>query len=46
MAGVKRCLGIDLGSHAVKIAEMAVDRGGVRVVRMVSAPIPVGPEAM
>jgi len=45
MAGVKRCLGLDLGSHTVKLAEMAIDKGGVRIIRMISAPVPVGPDA-
>ena len=46
MAGLKRCIGIDLGSYSVKIAEMAMDKGGLRVIRMVSAPLPVGPDAL
>ncbi|MFP4379751.1 MAG: type IV pilus assembly protein PilM [Candidatus Sumerlaeia bacterium] len=46
MAGVKRCLGLDLGSHSVKLAEMAMDKDGIRVIRMLSAPVPVGPSAV
>ncbi|NQU42599.1 pilus assembly protein PilM, partial [bacterium] len=46
MAGAKRCIGLDLGSHSVKLAEMAIDRGGIRIVRMLSAPVTVGPDAL
>ncbi|HUT24541.1 MAG TPA: pilus assembly protein PilM [Sumerlaeia bacterium] len=45
MAVAKRCLGVDLGTHAVRIAEMAIDRGGVRAVRLVSEVLPIGPTA-
>ncbi len=45
MAGVKRCLGIDVGSQSIKLVEMATDKDGVRIVRVLTAPIPVGPEA-
>ena len=46
MAGVKKCLGVDIGSDSVKIAEMAIDKGGVRIIRLVSGSIPVGVSAM
>lgn len=45
MAGAKRCLGVDLGAHTIKIAEMALDANGIRVVRMLSESVPVGPAA-
>jgi len=45
MARVKRCLGIDLGSHSVKLAEMALDGAGVRIIRMLAETLPVGPDA-
>lgn len=45
MAKAKSCLGVDLGGQSVKIAEMAIDRGGLRVVRLLQAPVPLGPEA-
>jgi Tfp pilus assembly PilM family ATPase len=38
-------LGVDLGAHTVRIAEMAIDRGGMRAVRLVSDVLPIGPGA-
>lgn len=32
MATLRRCLGVDLGSNAVKVVELAIDRKGVRVI--------------
>ncbi len=46
MPGLKRCLGVDLGGRSVKIVEMVVDKKGVRIERMVSAPVPVDPNAL
>jgi Tfp pilus assembly PilM family ATPase len=46
MAGIKRCIGVDLGGQSVKMVEMAVDKGGVRIVRMLTASVPVGPDAL
>lgn len=46
MAGIKRCIGVDLGGQSVKMVEMAVDKGGLRIVRMLTAPVPVGPDAL
>lgn len=38
MPQFKQCLGVDLGLNTVKIVELAVDKGSVRVVRAASAP--------
>jgi type IV pilus assembly protein PilM len=46
MAGLKRCLGIDFEGQSVKLVEMALEKGEVRVVRAMSAPVPVGSEAL
>lgn len=46
MAGLKRCLGVDLGGHSVKLVEMAVEKKKVRILRMVSAPVPIEPGAL
>ncbi|HNY27698.1 MAG TPA: pilus assembly protein PilM [Candidatus Sumerlaeota bacterium] len=46
MPGLKRCLGVDLGGRSVKIVEMVVEKKGVRIERMVSAPVPVDPNAL
>ena len=45
MARTKRCLGVDLGGQSVKVAELAIDGGELRLVRLLSADIPVGPDA-
>jgi Tfp pilus assembly PilM family ATPase len=46
MPGLKRCLGVDLGGRSVKIVEMVVEKKGVRIERMLSAPVPVDPNAL
>jgi hypothetical protein len=46
MPGLKRCLGVDLGGRSVKIVEMVVEKKGVRIERMVSAPVPLDPNAL
>ncbi len=46
MAGLKRCLGIDFEGQSVKLVEMALEKGEVRLERAMSAPVPVGSEAL
>ncbi len=45
MASRKRCLGVDLGSHSIKVAELAIERNGVRILKLASAPIEVDASA-
>lgn len=45
MALRKRCLGVDLGSSAIKVAELALEKDGIRVVRLASAPLDISPTA-
>ncbi len=44
MPQLKRCLGVDLGHHTVKIVELALERNAVRTIRAASAPTGVTPE--
>lgn len=39
MARKKRCLGVDFGSHSIKVAELVLERDGVRINKLVSAPL-------
>lgn len=41
----RRCLGVDIGSTSLKIAELSQDRTGVIIHRLVEAPLDVGPDA-
>lgn len=45
MALRKRCLGVDLGSHTIKVAELVLDRSGARIEKIVSGPTGVGSAA-
>jgi type IV pilus assembly protein PilM len=45
MALRKRCLGVDLGSSAIKVAELALEKDGIRIVRLASAPLDISPTA-
>lgn len=45
MASARRCLGIDIGSHTIKIAELVLEKGELRLARLLSADMPVGPDA-
>lgn len=45
MATLKKCLGVDLGSHTVKVVELAIDRNGVRVLTAASAETDADPSA-
>ncbi len=40
----RRCLGVDIGSTSLKIAELSQDRSGVLIQRLVEAPLDVGPD--
>jgi len=40
----KRCLGVDIGSTSLKVAELSQDRSGVIVQRLIEAPLDVTPE--
>ncbi len=46
MQRLRKCLGIDLGSNTIKIAELVAEKDGVQVTRMVSANIPLPPGPM
>lgn len=43
MRALNRCLGVDIGSHSVKITELVADSSGVRVVKAVSLDTGVDP---
>lgn len=43
MPALRQCLGIDLGTHSVKIVEVAVEKNAIRVIRAASAPTGVMP---
>lgn len=45
MASLKRCLGVDLGSSAVKIADLKREGNAVRVMALLSRDLDVGPAA-
>lgn len=45
MALRKRCLGVDLGSSAIKVAELALEKDGIRVLRLASAPLDISATA-
>jgi len=40
----RRCLGVDIGSTSLKVAELSQDRSGVIIQRLVEAPLDVGPD--
>lgn len=39
----KRCLGVDLGSNVVKIAEIALDKGGIKVLNLAQKEVNIFP---
>ncbi len=41
MAGLKRCLGVDLGSSRIKVAEMQAERAGLRLLRVLQAEVDI-----
>jgi Tfp pilus assembly PilM family ATPase len=41
----RRCLGIDIGSTSLKVAELSLERAGVAVHRLVEAPLDLPPDA-
>jgi type IV pilus assembly protein PilM len=43
MRALNRCLGVDIGTHSVKITELVADSSGVRVVKAVSLDTGVDP---
>jgi len=43
MRALKRCLGVDLGTSAVKITELAIDGGTIKVVRVAQAETGIDP---
>jgi len=43
MQRLKKCLGIDVGTTTVKLAEMVAEKGGVRVTRMLRGDVPLPP---
>jgi len=45
MAIVKKCLGIDLGTNTIKVAEMVLTANGVEVTKLASAEINLPPDA-
>lgn len=40
----KRCLGVDIGSTSLKVAELSQDRTGVIIQRLIEAPLDVSPD--
>lgn len=46
MQRLKKCLGVDIGTTNVKIAEMVAEKNGVRVTRLVRGDIPLPPGPM
>jgi Tfp pilus assembly PilM family ATPase len=40
----RRCLGVDIGSTSLKVAELSQDRSGVIIQRLVEAPLDVTPD--
>jgi len=45
MATVKKCIGIDLGTSSIKVAEMVLTTSGVEVTKLASAEINLPPDA-
>lgn len=43
MAGLKRCLGIDLGSSRIKVAEIVAEKGRLRLNKVLQADVDVPP---
>lgn len=43
MRALKRCLGVDLGTSAVKITELAIDGGTIKVIRVAQAETGIDP---
>jgi len=41
----KKCLGVDIGTTSVKIAEVVADKAGAKILSLVRAPIPAFPDA-
>lgn len=46
MQRLKKCLGVDIGTTTVKIAELVAEKNGVRVTRLVRGDIPLPPGPM
>lgn len=43
MAGLKRCLGIDLGSSRIKVAEIVIEKGKLRLAKVLQADVDIPP---
>ncbi|MCX7017209.1 MAG: type II secretion system protein GspL [Candidatus Sumerlaeota bacterium] len=43
MAGLKRCLGVDLGSSRIKVAEVVAEKAGLRLTRLLQADVDIPP---
>ena len=41
----RRCLGIDIGSTSLKVAELSVERSGITTHRLLQAPLDLAPDA-
>jgi len=41
----RRCLGVDIGSTSLKVAELSQDRSGVLIQRLLEAPLDITPDA-
>ncbi|AXA35939.1 Type IV pilus biogenesis protein PilM [Candidatus Sumerlaea chitinivorans] len=42
MHNIRKCLGVDIGTTSVKIAEIVAEKTGARVTRLLSTELPVG----
>jgi len=40
----RRCIGVDIGSTSIKVAELSQDRSGVIVQRLIQSPLDVAPD--
>jgi Tfp pilus assembly PilM family ATPase len=40
----RRCIGVDIGSTSIKVAELSQDRSGVIVQRLIESPLDVAPD--
>lgn len=45
MASIKKCIGVDLGTSSIKVAEMILSSSGVDVLKFANAEINISPEA-
>jgi len=41
--GLRRCLGVDLGSHSVKVADVSMSKSGIVINKVVSADLQLAP---